>query len=179
VPVQTVRVPSQGVVVVDVTTRVPLDTDVAVVATAREVDGRRVPVVAHVLASWAPASSSTGVGGTLGSILTATRWVVSVPDVDAETTVTVFNPGPEPVTAELLAADLVDRRVGATSEPELAIPPGAAKTVRLAPVGSRPRPTVVTANHPIVVGLTVLGDAGAALSTALPDVDHPDLNHGG
>ena len=92
--------------------------------------------------------------GTLGSTLTATRWVVPVPDVDAEMTVTVFNPGPDPVTAELLAADLVDRRVGATSEPELAIPPGEAKT--RAPrrrSAARPMPTVVTANHPVVVGL--------------------------
>lgn len=172
VPVQTVRVPSQGLTLVDVTTRVPLDSDIAVVATVRPVDGRRAPVVAQLVASWAPSSSSTGVAGTLGSTFTATRWVVPVPDVDAETTVTVFNPGPEPVTAELLAADLVDRRVGATSEPELAIPPGAAKTVRLAVLGARPLPTVVTANHPVVVGLTVLGDAGAGLSTALPDLTH-------
>ena len=95
-----------------------------------------------------------------------------MPDVDAETTVTVFNPGPEPVTAELLPADLVDRRVGATSEPELAIPPGAAKTVRLALLGARPVPTVVTANHPVVVGLTVLGDAGAAVEHR-PSRPHP------
>jgi hypothetical protein len=177
---QTVRVPSQGLTVVDVTTRVPLDTDIAVVATAQAVDGRRTPVVAQLLASWAPASSSTGVGGTLGSTLTATRWVVPVPDVDAETTVTVFNPGPEPVTAELLDAGLVDRRVGATSEPELALAPGKAKTVRLARTGSRPRATVVTANHPVVVGVTVLGDAGAALSTAIPDLNHDaDPNHKG
>ena len=53
-PAQNVRVPAQGVVAVDVTTRVPLDTDVAVVATARAVDGRRVPIVAELLATWAP-----------------------------------------------------------------------------------------------------------------------------
>ncbi len=176
-PAQTVRVPAQGLTVVDVTTRVPLDTDIAVVATARAVDGHRVPVVAQMLASWAPSSSSTGVGGTLGSTLAATRWVVPDPDVDAETTVTVFNPGPEPVTAALLPADQVDRRVGATSEPELAIKPGAAKIVRLAS-GTRPRAMVVTADHPVVVGLTTLGDAGAALSTALPDLTH-DLDRAG
>ncbi len=130
-PAQIVRVPSQGVEVVDVTTRVPIDSDIAVVATARAVDGRRVPIVAELLATWAPASSTTGLAGTLGSTVTATRWVVPVPDVDADVTVTVFNPGPDPVTAEVLAAGDVDRRVGPTSEPELAIGPGKAKTVRV------------------------------------------------
>jgi hypothetical protein len=101
--------------------------------------------------------------------------VVPVPDVDAAVTVTVFNPGPDPVTAEMLAAGDVDRRVGPTSEPELAIAPGAAKTVRLVGLGSRPIATVVTANHPVVVGYTVLGNAGAAMSAALPDLTHPDL----
>jgi hypothetical protein len=174
-PAQNVRVPAQGVELVDVTTRVPLDSDVAVVATARAVDGRRVPVVAELLATWAPASSSTGLAGTLGSTVTATRWVVPVPDVDGEMTLTVFNPGPDPVTAEVLAAGDVDRAVGPTSEPELAIGPGKAKTVRLAQLGSRPIATVVSANHRIVVGLTVLGNAGAAMSTALPDLTRADL----
>jgi hypothetical protein len=172
---QTVRVPSQGVEVVDLTTRVRLGSDVAVIATAREVDGRRVPVVAELLATWAPTSSSTGLAGTLGSTVTATRWVVPVPDVDGEVTMTVFNPGPEPVTAEVLAAGDVDRRVGPTSEPELAIAPGKAKTVRLTRLRGRPIATVVTANHPVVVGFTVLGNAGAALSAALPDLTYADL----
>jgi hypothetical protein len=170
-PAQTVRVPSQGIEVVDVTTRVPLDTDIAVTATVRDVDGRRVPVVAELLATWPKASSSTGLAGTLGSTFTATRWVVPVPDVDAEATLTVFNPGTEPVTAELLAAGDVDRAVGPTSEPELAIGPGKVKTVRLALLGARPVAAVVTANHPVVVGLTLLGDAGAAVSTGLPDLN--------
>ena len=176
---QTVRVPAQGVTTVDVTTRVPLDTDIAVTATVRAVDGRRVPVVAQLLATWPPASSSTGLAGTLGSTLTATRWVVPGPDVDAEATVTVFNPGTEPVTAELLSAEDVDRRIGPTSEPELAIGPGEVKTVRLVLLGSGQGATVVTANHPIVVGLTVLGGAGAAVETALPDLTHSDLTRGG
>jgi hypothetical protein len=173
-PAQTVRVPSQGVEVVDVTSRVPVDSDVAVTATARTVGGRLVPVVAEMLASWSPASSTAGVAGTMGTTVTATRWVVPVPDVDAQGTITVFNPGPDPVTAEILAARDVDRRVGPTSEPELAIAPGQAKTVRVVTVGSRPVPTVVTAGHPVVVGLTLLGNAGAAIATAVPD-----LNHGG
>ena len=50
-PPQTVTVSSQGVEAVDVTTRVPLDSDFAVTATAQTVDGRRTPVVAELLAS--------------------------------------------------------------------------------------------------------------------------------
>ncbi|HLM17718.1 MAG TPA: DUF5719 family protein, partial [Acidimicrobiia bacterium] len=174
-PAQTVRVPSQGVGVVDVTTRVPPNSDVAVIVTAGAVDGRRVPVVAELLAPWAPASSSTGLAGTLGSTITASRWVVPVPDVDGDVTITVFNPGPDPVTAEVLAAGDVDRPVGPTSEPELAIAPGRAKSVRVTRRGGRPIATVVTGNHPVVVGFTVLGTGGAAVSAALPDLTYGDL----
>jgi hypothetical protein len=171
-PAQTVRVQSQGVTTVDVTTRVPLDTDFVVTATSRAVDGRRTPVVAELLASWAPASSTTGLAGTVGTTVTARRWVVAEPDVDADQFVTVYNPGPGPVTASLLPADLVDRRVGPTSEPELAIPAGQAKIVKLALLGNRPLPAVITANGPVVVGLTVLGDAGAAIATGVPDLTY-------
>jgi len=73
------------------------------------------------------------------------------------------------VTATLLPADSVDRRVGPTSEPELAIAPGKAKVVRLALLGSDSVAAVVTANHPVVVGLTLLGDAGASISTGIAD----------
>jgi hypothetical protein len=179
-PAQTVRVPAQGVVVVDVTLRVPVDTDLAVTATVQAAsDGRRVPVVAELLGTWSSASSSTGFASTVGSTVTATRWVLPVPDVDADGTITVFNPGPDPVTAELLAAGDVDRPIGPTSEPELAIGPGQVKTVNVARLGSRTVPIVVTANHPVVVGLTLLGDAGAAVSTGLPDLDHSDLTRAG
>jgi hypothetical protein len=166
---QTVRVRSQGVATVDVTTRVPIDNDLAVTATARTVDGRRVPVVVELLGVWPPASPNTGVAGTVGTTATATRWVVPVPDLDAEATITVLNPGTEPVTAALLPADEVDRRIGPTSEPELAIAPGEAKTVR---VSSRSGAAlVVTADHPVVVGLTMLGDAGVAVTTGIPDLN--------
>ena len=47
---------------VDVTTRVPCGTDYAVTVTARDTDGRRVPVVVEMLASWAPTSSTPGRG---------------------------------------------------------------------------------------------------------------------
>ena len=74
------------------------------------------------------------------------------------------------MTATLLPADLVDRRVGATSEPELAIPAGEAKTFRLSQLSSRRVAAVVTGNQPIVVGLTVLGTGGAAISDGIPDL---------
>jgi hypothetical protein len=167
-----VRVPSRGVIVTGVTTRIPLDTDDAVVVTSRAADGRTTPVVAELLASWSSASSSTGVAGMLATSDLATRWVVPQPDVDADLVVTVFNPGPDPVTATLLPADLIDRARGATSEPELAIPAGAARTFRLALLGNRPVAAVVTTDHPVVVGLTALGDAGAAVSPAIPDFHH-------
>jgi hypothetical protein len=169
---QTVRVPAQGVIVVGVTTRVPPDADYAVVATARPDHGRLVPVVAQLLATWAPESASSGLASTIGSTVTATRWVVPRLDVDAESTVTVFNPGPEPITAALLPAAQVDRTTGPTSEPELAVAPGAAKTIRATRVGTHAVPIVVTANHPVVVGLTVLGTAGAGVSTGIPDFTH-------
>jgi hypothetical protein len=172
-PSQTVRVPSQGVLAVDVTARVPLDSQFAVVASVREVEGRRIPVVAELVANWSSASSSTGLAATVGSTVTARRWVVPQPDADADAVLTVFNPGSAPVTATLLPADLVDRRVGATSEPELAIPAGAAKTFRLSQLSSRRVAAVVTGNQPIVVGLTVLGDAaGAAISAGIPDLTY-------
>ncbi len=167
---ETVRVPSRGVVTTDVTTRVPIDTDYAIVATAVDVDGRRTPVVAELLASWAPSSTTPGVAGTAGTPLAARRWVVPQPEVDADGFVTVYNPGPDPVTAEMLPADFVDRRRGATSEPEIAIAPGKAKVLRLVLLGSDPGGAlVVTAQHPVVVGFTLLGEAGASISTAIPD----------
>ena len=88
-----------------------------------------MPVVAQLLASWPPASASTGVASTIASTVTATRWVVTQPDVDANVTITVYNPGPDPVTAALLPASEVDRATGPTSEPELAIPAGGVRQI--------------------------------------------------
>jgi Family of unknown function (DUF5719) len=172
IPAQTVRVPAQGVTVVEVTSRVPLDRNYAVVATTRADDGRRVPVVAELLATWPPASTSTGLAGTVGTAITATRWVVPRLDLDAESTITVFNPGPDPVTAELLPADQIDRAVGPTSEPELAVAPGQAKSIPATRVSGHRGAIVVTTDHPVLVGLTVLGRAGAAVSTGIPDFTH-------
>ncbi len=176
---QTVRVPSHGVVNVDASQRVALDRDFAVTATARAVDGRRVPVVAQLLATWPPASASTGVASTIASTVTATRWVVTQPDVDANVTITVYNPGPDPVTAALLPASEVDRATGPTSEPELAIPAGGVRQISASRVSGRPVPVVVTTNHPVVVGYATTGRAGAAISSALPDLSHSPSGSGG
>ena len=147
----------------------PLDSDIAVVATARAVDGRRsrrgrAARVVVVLVVDAPASRAP-----LGSTVTATRWVMPVPDVDVDVIVTVFNPGPDPVTARCSRpatstggrpderAELRDRgRQGEDGSPRRP--------------RRRPIACVVTANHPVVVGYTVLGNAGAAMSAALPDL---------
>jgi hypothetical protein len=151
---------------------VPLGTDFVVTAASRATDGHATPVVAELLASWAPASSDTGLAGTVGSTVTARRWVVAEPDVDADQFVTVFNPGPQPVTAALLPAASIDRASGPSSEPEVAIPPGGARVLRLVLIGDRPVPAVITANGQVVVGLTVLGDAGAAIAGAVPDLTY-------
>ena len=73
---ETIRVPSRGVVTTDVTTRVPIGTDYAITATAVDVDGRRVPFVAELLASWSPSSATPGLASTQGSSVAARRWVV-------------------------------------------------------------------------------------------------------
>jgi len=166
---QTVTVPAHGVASTDVTTRVPLGTDYAVTVSARGVDGRRTPVVAELLASWAPSSATTGVAATLGTPIAARRWVVPQPDGDADAFVTVLNPGTDPATAAMLPARSVDRRVGPTSEPEVAVAPGKAAVLKVTLGRSAGGALVITAQHPIVVGLTLLGAAGASVSAAIPD----------
>ena len=109
----------------------------------------------------------------MGSPVAARRWVVPQPEVDADAFLTVFNPGTEPVTAALLPAEFVDRPTGATSEPELAVAPGTAEVLQIVRIGHRPGGAlVITANHPIVVGLTMLGPAGASISAAIPDLSY-------
>ena len=170
---QSVTAPSGGVIALDLTTRAPLDTDYAVTATARDTNGRPVPVVVEMLASWAPTSSTPGVASTLGSTVAARRWVVPQPDADADAFLTLLNPGAAPVTAALLPAAFVDRPTGATSEPEVAVVPGTAEVLQIVNIGHRPGGAlVITANHPIVVGLTMLGAAGASISAAIPDLSY-------
>lgn len=171
---QRVTVPAGGVIAVELTTRMPLGADYSVTATARDTNGRRVPIVAEMLASWTPTSSTPGVASTLGSTVTARRWVVPQPDADADAFLTVLNPGTEPVTAALLPAAFVDRPAGATSEPEVAVAPGTAEVLQIVRIGRRPGGAlVITANHPIVLGLTMLGPAGASISAAIPDLSYP------
>ena len=147
----------------------PIGTDYAITVTSQPVDGHRSPIVAEVLSSWAPASSTTGVASTLGSPVAARRWVVPQPAVDADAFLTVFDPGAEPVTAALLPASSIDRRVGPTSEPELAVGPGRARVQQVTLGSGADSAWVITAAHPVVVGLTLLGADGASLSSAIPD----------
>jgi len=170
---QSVTVPAGGVIALDLTTRVPLNTDYAVTATARDANGRPVPIVAEMLASWSPTSSTPGVASTLGSTVAARRWVIPQPDVDADGFLTLLDPGADPVTAELLPAAFVDRPTGASSEPEVAVGPGTAEVLQITNIGHRlGGALVITANHPIVVGLTMLGPAGASVSAAIPDLSY-------
>ncbi len=166
---QSITVPARGVIAMEPTTRVPIGTDYAITVTTQPIDGVRSPIVAEVLASWAPSSSTTGVASTLGSSVAARRWVVPQPDVDADAFLTVFDPGPDPVTAALLPASSIDRRVGPTSEPELAVGPGQAKIQQVTLGRGTDSAWVITAAHPVVVGLTLLGADGASLSSAIPD----------
>jgi hypothetical protein len=169
---ESITVPSRGVVAVETTTRVPVGTDYAITATAQAVDGRRPPIVAELLTSWAPSSSSTGVAATLGSSVAARRWVVPRPAVDAAGFLTVYDPGAEPVTAALLPAASVDRRVGPSSEPELAVGAGKAEIQPVTLGSGSGSAWVITAAHPIVVGLTMLGPDGASSSAAIPDLSY-------
>jgi hypothetical protein len=166
---QTVDVPSRSVVAVDVTARVPLDTDYAVTVTDTSRGATTVPVVAELLASWSPNSSTPAVASTHGSSGAAKRWIVAVPSVDADAYITVLDPGAQPGTAALLPAESLDRRAGVSSEPERAIKAGGLGTFHVARVNGDSGALVVTANHPVVVGLTMLGGAGASTTAAVPD----------
>ncbi len=94
--------------------------------------------------------------------------MVALPGADGEGTVSVLNTGGDTVTAEL-------RVYSRTGEP-----PSSAPTVTIAPgrfaslsVGTlsatRDQVVVVVADRPVVAGLTVTGDAGAAWMVAVPD----------
>jgi len=166
---QSLTVPARSVVAVEPTTRVPIGTKYAITVTTQPLDGARSPIVAEVLSSWAPSSSTTGVASTLGSSIAARRWVVPQPAADADAFLTVFDPGSDPVTAALLPASSIDRKVGPTSEPELAVGPGKAGIQQVKLGSGTDSAWVITAAHPIVVGLTLLGADGASLSSAIPD----------
>jgi hypothetical protein len=153
---ETIRVPARSVVATDVTAQVPLDTEYVITATAVGPDGQRVPFVAELLASWAPRSASPGAASLMRSHDAARRWVVPQPDVDEDAFLTVYNPGPGRVS--------VARRDGAS----LDIAPRTAKVFEVV-LGADDGALVVTAPQPIVVALTLLGDVGASISSAIPD----------
>ncbi len=169
---QSVSVPSRGVVAVDLTGRVPVDSEYAVAVRSRSAEGVTEPVVAETLAWWPPSSSSTAVASTLAPVRAARRWVVVLPDVDADALITVANLGRSPVTAALLPADQVDRSVGPTSEPELAIAPNAVGSFRVTNLRIRRGTLVITTDHPVFVGLTIIGPAGVSTSAAVPDLEY-------
>ena len=115
---QAITVPAGGVLAVELTTRVPLGTDYSVTATARTPTVGRVPIVAEMLASWAPTSPTPGVASTMGSPVAARRWVMPQPEVDADAFLTVLQPRTEPVTAAPPAGSSTGRSARA-SEPEI------------------------------------------------------------
>ena len=169
---QSVQVPSRGVVAVDLTGRIPRDSAYSVVVRSRTAEGATEPVVAETLTWWPESSSTTAVASTLAPVRAARRWVVALPDVDADALLTVVDLGGRPVTATLLPAGQVDRAVGPTSEPELAVAPNAVATFRIADLRTRHGVFVVTADHPVFVGLTVIGAAGASTSASVPDLEY-------
>ena len=74
------------------------------------------------------------------------------------------------MTAALLPASSSTGASGPTSEPELAVGPGQAKIQHVRRSAAVPTArSVITADHPVVVGLTMLGADGASLSSAIPD----------
>jgi Family of unknown function (DUF5719) len=164
-----VSIDAQAVVTVDTAALAPAGSSYTVSVSARDVEGHTAPVVAEVLASWPPTASARSVATSLGTTRTARRWVIALPDLAPGTTatVTVVNPGTAPVTAALVAFRAGDIR-GPSSEPELAIP--AAEFGTFDATDSTGRVLVVNANHPVVVTLTILGDAGASASPAVPDL---------
>jgi hypothetical protein len=166
---QTVDVPAQGVVTVDITGRVPVDTDYAITVTPRRNGATIVPVVAELMAWWPPASTSSAVASTLGSVGIARRWVVTAPEGDADAYVTVLDPGAGPAVVGLLRAGRVDRGTSATSGEHRKIKAGGLAVFHVAHIGDEQSAFVVTADHAVVVGLTVLGAAGASASAAAPD----------
>jgi len=163
---ESVSVPARSVVTVDVSGRVPDDVQFVVRVTARTVEGVEPPVVAEVLQWWPDESGSTAVATSLGATVPARRWVVPLPDGDADGIVSVLNPGDGPVTAELRVHE---RGADPVSAPAAAIPPGRFATFALGSLAGGGRVVVVHADQPVVAGFTLLGGGGGAMMLAVPD----------
>jgi hypothetical protein len=170
---QKVDVPARGVVSVDVSSRVPVDTEYTVHVTSVSAPGATdraiVPVVAELAAWWPPTSTSTAVASTLGSTGPARRWVIAVPEGAADAYVTVFDPGAQSAEVGMLRADGVGPRTSATNGAQRTVKAGGVAVFHVVGIGDEQTALVVTADHPVVVGLTVIGAAGASASAALPD----------
>jgi len=104
----------------------------------------------------------------LGATRPARRWVVALPGAAGDGAVAVLNPSGEPVTAEMR---VYGRGGGApTSAPAAVIAPGRFASFALGALSeAREQVVVVVADRPVVVGLTLTGDAGAAWMVAVPD----------
>ena len=96
----------------------------------------------------------------MGSPDAARRWVVPQPDVDDDAFLTVYNPGT--IRSRRAPVDTSARRCRAST-----IAPRTAKVFEVV-LDADDGALVVTAPQPIVVGLTLLGDAGASISTRDP-----------
>jgi hypothetical protein len=170
---QTVDVPARGVASIDVGTTVPAGTRYAVSVVSRDAEGGGEPVVANMLQWWPDSSANTGVASTPGSSHLARRWVVALPSGDLAGVVTVVNSGTAPATAGLLVYDAGDT-TGPASAPERAIDAGHIGVFDLAAVGAGgDHVLAVTSDQPVAVGVTYTGQAGAAMSAAVPDFDAP------
>jgi hypothetical protein len=73
----------------------------------------------------------------------------------------------------LLRAGSVDRRTSATNGAQRTIKAGGLAVFHVTRIADEQAAFVVTADHPVVVGLTMLGAAGASASAAAPDPSYP------
>jgi hypothetical protein len=93
---------------------------------------------------------------------------VPIPDVDADATITVLNPGNSPATAEVLVFGADGSRP--PSAPAAGIEAGSFETFPLEQLGyGGARTVVVQADRDVVVGLGLLGPAGGSWMAAVPD----------
>jgi hypothetical protein len=166
---QSVAIPARSVTAVEVSSHVPAGSQYSVGVAARDAEGNRDPVVAELLEWWPSASSSTGVGTTLGSTRLARRWVIAAPAADVDGVVIVLNPGTRPVTAALLVFTAGDTK-GPPSEPERAVDAGSFGVFDLAALDAGgDHVLVVTSERPIAVGVVYTGTDGASIAAAVPD----------
>jgi hypothetical protein len=164
-PVATkVSVPSMSVSLVDVGKNVPAGTGYSVTIST----GRRSPVVAEFVQSWAPPVTVPGFTTALAAATTARAWAFAVGRLDAtgDTQLAAMNPSRRSVTVDLLSG--AGGRLGPVSSARVA--PGHRATFPLGSAGVAPDQVVVLrADGPIVAGRLALG-AAAAVSLGFPQL---------